>query len=860
YVGIPLRYYDYLKGDADWAINADFIQGHYEMPTATPLPVPLQQVDVRGGFTAAAGANFYTAKNYPEAYQNQMYVNEPTGHIVHLARVVRDGAGYKELKDGNIFASTDAWTAPVFSKTGPDGNLWVADWYNPVIQHNPDKRGMENQIWNDDKGEGNAHLNEHRDKRHGRIYIITHEDGNDPDIQNLDSNDGQLLLAALQSDNMFWRTTAQRLLVEENKTSLIPELLKMARTGIENPKDNTQYGTLHALWTLEGLGAYDTHQEALALVFEALSKGSFSTKKAAIALLPQTTKSSNALAASGLLGDTPLALRLDAMLKAGELPETNALYKQMEAVASDSVTAKDKWLTAALKIYRKEQNEEFVEPDKVRLILPAADQGQVTWRSTQKRPTDTWMNPNFDDSRWKRGKGLFGGEDSKDPQTPWTTSDIWLRADFILREPMVDPVLKIKNDDSCEIYINGLLVKTEEEVNGKYTYVKLPKETESYFKVGHNHIAVHAHDKGGKRYIDVGVGTVKAIQPDITFRLKTVNQKMAFDKTILRAKAGQVVKIVLDNTDQMPHNLVVLQSGTLAAFGERVDDYVKDPKAPQTGYVPNSRYVLGATEMLEPGDNGAVVFELPKVPGSYPFVCTFPGHWQMMQGAILVEAPGSYISEDPDAFASVVMGGGSSHDFEGLFGVADGKVLSNSGKNTVLYIENSATLAQLLKDNDLLMLTNNKPLGTAARKAIFTRVDQGMPLFIYHPSAWYNWEDWPRYNAELVGGGSRSHEKLQEFEVIVVKPEHPIMKGVPKTFRIVDELYRWEQDPEGAAVEVLAVGRGLESGAEFPVVWVVKHPKAKIVGNTLGHDERAHNLPAYKTLLANSLEWAKTRE
>ena len=58
------------------------------------------------------------------------------------------GAGYKEVDGGNIFGSTDSWTAPVYTETGPDGNLWVADWYNPVIQHNPDKRGMENQIWN----------------------------------------------------------------------------------------------------------------------------------------------------------------------------------------------------------------------------------------------------------------------------------------------------------------------------------------------------------------------------------------------------------------------------------------------------------------------------------------------------------------------------------------------------------------------------------------------------------------------------------------------------------------------------------------------------------------------------------------
>jgi len=222
YVGIPLRYYDYLNKRPTWAINSDFIQGHYEI-TSAEGSIPLQQVDVRGGYTAAAGANFYTAENYPKEYRNQMYVNAPTGHLVHMAKIVSDGAGYKEVDGGNIFASTDAWTAPVFTETGPDGNLWVADWYNPVIQHNPDKRGMDNQIWNDNKGEGNAHLNEHRDKKHGRIYIIQHEDGRKSNIQKLAVDDTKGLLAGIQSNNQFWRTTAQRLIVENYKTELIPD-------------------------------------------------------------------------------------------------------------------------------------------------------------------------------------------------------------------------------------------------------------------------------------------------------------------------------------------------------------------------------------------------------------------------------------------------------------------------------------------------------------------------------------------------------------------------------------------------------------------------------------------------------------
>jgi type 1 glutamine amidotransferase len=132
-----------------------------------------------------------------------------------------------------------------------------------------------------------------------------------------------------------------------------------------------------------------------------------------------------------------------------------------------------------------------------------------------------------------------------------------------------------------------------------------------------------------------------------------------------------------------------------------------------------------------------------------------------------------------------------------------------------------------------------------------------MGMLIYHPSTWYNWKDWPEYNKTLVGGGSESHEKYQEFEVQVVKPDHPIMKNVPRKFRITDELYRWTKDPKAVEIEILAMGKGLQSGEEFPVVWTVKHAEANIVCNTLGHDEKAHTLPAYQTLLSNSLDWIR---
>lgn len=850
YVGIPLRHYDYLNKMPSWAVNADFIQGHYEITAVDTIP--LQQVDVRGGYTAASGANFYTARNYPDAYQNQMYVSEPTGHLVHIAKIEKEGAGYKEVDGGNIFASTDAWTAPVFAETGPDGNLWVADWYNPVIQHNPDNRGMDNQIWNEEKGEGNAHINTLRDYGHGRIYRITYEDNKESDITSLSPNEDTELLVALKSDNMFWRTTAQRIIVEEQKTGLIPDLIKL----IKNDKSNV--GTLHAFWTLKGLGAIDdANLDVSDLIVEALSTGSFAVKRAAMAMLPDTQVGSDILAKSGVLNSVNPQLSLAAVLRASELPESSALFTEIEKLSRDEISSSDKWINAALKIYFRELNSEEVDPSSVVMVIPSAEEGKTVWKYTNTKPNNDWIKENFNDNAWKKGASKFGGENIENVNTKWTSSDIWMRRVVNITEEINEPVVKIAYDDDYEVFVNGQLLIAETGASGGYKYIKLDSDKGQFFKKGKNVIAVHCVNTGGNQHIDVGIGKIGKVKTDVTFVLNTVNQEMAFDKKKLYATAGQTIEIIVNNKDQMPHNLVLIQPNSLDTFGKMVDGFVTNPEAEKMGYVPKSRYLLGATDMLGPGTTGSLIVTLPDTPGVYPYVCTFPGHWRMMQGVIIVTAPGSYISEDEDASKITVMGGGGSHNFLKYFGITDGEILNDSGKNTVIYTENSLELGALIQTSDVVLLSNNKPLDSQTKKSIMASVNEGkMNMLIYHPSTWYNWEDWPEYNKILVGGGSKSHEDLQEFEVEVVKPNHPIMKGVPSKFKIVDELYRWEKDLD-AEIEVLAIGRGIKSGKEYPAVWVVKHPKAKIVGNTLGHDERAHDLKAYQTILKNSLEWVK---
>src|SRR6266446_354383 len=225
------------------------------------------------------------------------------------------------------------------------------------------------------------------------------------------------------------------------------------------------------------------------------------------------------------------------------------------------------------------------------------------------------------------------------------------------------------------------------------------------------------------------------------------------------------------------------------------------------------------------------------------------------QSGALFAAEGSGKGQGAGASAAsttgvLIVGGGSSHDFGRWFNQEDSKTLSAGGK--IRYTDKPDDILSALKELDVLYLSNNQPVtNPAVRKVIFDFAEAGHGLLLVHPALWYNWADWPEYNRALVGGGARSHDKYGEFEVTVDAPDHPLMAGVPKTFKITDELYHYQKDEQGAPIQVLASGRNLATGKTYPVVWVTKHPKARVVCITLGHDGAAHESDSYKTILQN---------
>ncbi|MFO1439655.1 MAG: PVC-type heme-binding CxxCH protein [Verrucomicrobiaceae bacterium] len=208
----------------------------------------------------------------------------------------------------------------------------------------------------------------------------------------------------------------------------------------------------------------------------------------------------------------------------------------------------------------------------------------------------------------------------------------------------------------------------------------------------------------------------------------------------------------------------------------------------------------------------------------------------------------------------LVIGGGSSHNFKDFFGTTDVATLKAAGF-TVHYTEDRDQAATELANADVAIISvNRKFFDTAAyRKALFDFAAAGKGIVMLHPGTWYGFGGWPELNAQIVGGGARGHDKIHPFDVKAVKADHPVMKDVPASFTVEDELYyvNAEGAPEGTTpIEVLAETSNSDKYQKpHPSVWITKHPKARVVGLALGHDARTHDLKPYQQLLINAAHW-----
>lgn len=341
YMPIANRYYERVRG---W--SSSVLGSIAEDDKFYPITDKIREVDHHGSFTAAAGHAVYTARTYPREYWNSTaFVTDPTGHLAATFRLTRNGADFSSKNSWNLLASDDEWTAPIMAEVGPDGHVWVIDWYNYIVQHNPTPAGFKN-------GRGNAYETNLRDKKHGRIYRVVYTAAKKEQLLSLKDASPETLVKTLANDNMFWRLHAQRLLVERADVTTYRDLLELASSK-ETDAIGANPAVVHALSTLRGLPVQPGNGSLwfFSNFTPPIQHPSAGVRRLVVQIfaeskLPAAVAPGQQLVHAGLLKDPDGQVRLATFLALAELPSLPRATAIFSALNDNEVLA-DRWLLDA---------------------------------------------------------------------------------------------------------------------------------------------------------------------------------------------------------------------------------------------------------------------------------------------------------------------------------------------------------------------------------------------------------------------------------------------------------------------------------------------------------------------------------
>ena len=729
YMAIPNRYFSSANNIENGSRSTDT---HRDIK---PITEKVRQVDAFGGFTAAAGHNFYTARAFPKKYWNNIaFVSEPTGHVLHQNNMVRKGTDFSDKESFNLMAGADEWFSPVFAEVGPDGAVWVADWYSYIIQHNPTPQGGSN-------GEGNAYETPLRDFTHGRIYRVSYNGAAPYQPIQLESTNVNGLLAALKSDNKFWRTHAQRMLVERGNKDIVPQLKEMvANAQLDEIGINAT--AIHALWALKGLGALDEQTLEVALTHPIPS-----VRKNAIQVMEHNESGVAAVLKLDLLNDKDLLVVMNALLYFSKSPMNAAAEKAFFDRMNKSTEVEDRWMPDAFavvlnanggKLMKKHLTERIkssvaqktavatmdhskhqtgaapaakaaakvtgldlvisdikIDPaapavrERIAVTVEVKNQGSVDLPAEMFVPLDVRFEGQgikIDQVSRNYKEGIKAGETvsiTKNINGPWVGNlsfgtDVVGEYNLVVNLDKANEIAEVnKNNNYLSKKVNfvrppdmnafalerairsyasvapvdslvAMMRKTNSmEPQSKASVIKAISEGWNYrnkqVKLNPADLAFlksmntnKSNERLNKLMEAWGVVAEKATADVKVIRIKTIREAMKYDLKEFTVKPGQSVEIIIENPDAMQHNMVITKPGSLEKVGRAGDAMMKDEKGAEKNYVPALAEVLYSTPLINPGQSYKLKFKAPVAVGNYPYVCTFPGHWTLMNGVMKV--------------------------------------------------------------------------------------------------------------------------------------------------------------------------------------------------------------------------------
>lgn len=251
----------------------------------------------------------YRGDRLPKELYGDAFITDSTTNLVHRYKIQDDGTGRLKAVDGyakgEILASWDERFRPVNMLAGPDGTIYVVDMYRGIVQ--------EQIYWTDYLRDYIKAGDLVKPVKLGRIWRIVHETTKPERKPELSKATPAELVKNLSHPNGWWRDTSQRLLVERNETSVVPQLKQLAATSTD------WRAKLHALWTLDGLDAIEP-----ADVQKALADKSPDVRASAIRLSERWLNDPSSPLAQPVLAlasDTSWTVRRQLAATIGELPQ-----------------------------------------------------------------------------------------------------------------------------------------------------------------------------------------------------------------------------------------------------------------------------------------------------------------------------------------------------------------------------------------------------------------------------------------------------------------------------------------------------------------------------------------------------------
>ncbi|MFL0298458.1 PVC-type heme-binding CxxCH protein [Aquirufa novilacunae] len=724
YMAIPHRNIWHAPMTLNGSKNTDT---HKDMRTITKK---VRQVDVFGGFTAAAGHNFYSARSFPKEYWNQIaFVSEPTGHVIHQNRQVPTGSDFNDKEAFNFLAGADEWVSPVFAQVGPDGAVWVADWYSYIIQHNPVPQGFKN-------GGGNAYDTDLRDFTHGRIYRVGYNKA--PAYTPVSLKTPAECIAALSNSNLFWRLNAQRLLVERGNKDVVPALVALIGSA-KTDEIGLAPGAIHALRTLEGLGVLP-----MDVLARAMKHSSAAVRKQAVQVLPRTAASAKLILDQKMLNDKDSLVVLHSILALIESPTSPAVEAAMARKIAVSAKTTDRWIPDALAAYvmaggparraafiskqgaqsgavvaeklaKEAKNpsstgtesgldlvveEVQIKGGNFRLREGASFVIRVKNRGDKALPKGTplpltvkieGMGRRTDLESYTFTDGAAPGETVsvvKNNNGPWTGNLGWTadeagnyvmeinldtkavlgesnRNNNTFRQPIVVSLPAdlgsyivektfrgMTSDDSANDIVAllrsikqvasptmGAALKGASATWNAKRAADLSADNVDFLKGLGKQLRpqdVEAYERlAGLWKVEIPSAEVKGVVVKRT--IMTIKEAMKYSPAEFTVPAGATVELIFENVDAMQHNWVLGTLGSQEKIGLAADKMITAADGAAKNYIPAMPEVLAYTPLVESDGRVKVVFKAPSVPGNYPFLCTFPGHWRIMNGIMKVE-------------------------------------------------------------------------------------------------------------------------------------------------------------------------------------------------------------------------------